>query len=158
MRAAASERCGSKRRAAWNSWCAYAMERHALARAAASFISPDLRKAMSAWYEMVEEEYARAEKMHAAVKALTSSGLRLGFNSWLSYANEAMEAYQVMRRAASAFSPRLQSMLKALNTWAERSEEMRRLAQAAGCFKSPALRAAYNQWAHEAFEAIQRER
>ena len=58
-------------------------------------------------YEMVEEEYTRAEKMHAAVKALTSSGLHLGFNSWLSYVNEAMEAYQVMRRAASAFSPNI---------------------------------------------------
>ena len=118
-RAAMEEMLGGKRRAAWNSWVDLTIERQMLRQAASCFRSPTIRRALMTWVEMVEEAILRMAAMHCAVSAMRRRPMRAALNTWAAHTTDAMEAHRVLRKAASAFSPRLQSMRKALNRWSD---------------------------------------
>ena len=110
-------------RAAFNGWSELAsdrLERLRLLKSAASAISSNgLRKALNSWCEAAEEAASRKAAMGAAIAALRRKPLRAAYNTWVSYALDSIEAQQAMRKAASAFSPRLQAIRKGWNRWSD---------------------------------------
>eukprot|EP00900_Chrysochromulina_parva_P014986 jgi/Chrpa1/23489/Chrysochromulina_OHIO_Genome00027411-RA len=146
-------------RKAINSWSEYGYTMWALSRGAAAL---RLRKecvAFSTWHEHICIDGERQAAMWRAVASMIQSSLRASLNTWMSYAEEHVEASRVLADAMSSLQPEGHVVHIALNIWVGIMVQRRSMVVAlAKLTKSEQMWGLHTWRAHAALVRRQRER